>query len=148
MGLKYIDADDFLEAKLQLSIPEIFNQYGEEYFRQQESVLYNTDFTDLDNCIVSTGGGAPCFHNNMEIMNNSGKTLYLDVSVDELTKRLSKQKENRPIIKDKTEEELSDFIKEHLEIRHDFYKKAQIITSPISLKKEVIDEFAKKWFIA
>ena len=75
--------------------------------------------------IISTGGGTPCFFDNIEYMNEQGTTVYLDVPVERLFIRLSIARSKRPLIKEKNDEELMSFIKEQLEKRAPHYSKAQ-----------------------
>ena len=75
--------------------------------------------------MISTGGGSPCFFDNIDVMNNSGATVYIRMSAEKLTERLRCAKSNRPLLKEKTEDELTEYIKEHLKERSVFYEKAQ-----------------------
>lgn len=126
---QFIDLDHYIQDKHNKSISDLFEQYGEDGFRQIE---HNSliELGQLDtNTIVATGGGAPCFFNNMDIMNETGVTIYLKASPEALCKRLNipEHKMKRPLIKDKNEEELLSFITENLSKREQFYNKAKII---------------------
>jgi shikimate kinase len=81
----------------------------------------------FDQVIVATGGGAPCFFDNMELMNNSGFCIFLDVDTDSLIYRLTHARVERPLIKGKTTEELRQFIGELMQKRRPFYEKARYI---------------------
>ena len=81
----------------------------------------------FEDVLVSTGGGAPCFFDNIEFMNEAGQTVYLKVSVEELAKRLELCKSTRPILKGRSGDELKAFIAESLEKRELFYSKAAIV---------------------
>ena len=81
----------------------------------------------FEDVLISTGGGAPCFFDNMEFMNANGTTVYLKVSVQELAKRLEACKGTRPVLKGRSGEELVAFIAESLEKRTPFYTKASIV---------------------
>jgi len=125
-GLQFIDMDLFIENRYRKTINDIFEERGEDGFRLIErNELENV--AQFENVIVSTGGGLPCFFDNMDVMNNSGITIYLQTSVDLLVERLFKAKEKRPLIKDKNLDELRVFVEENLYKREKFYKKAKII---------------------
>ena len=79
----------------------------------------------LEQIVIACGGGTPCYYGNMELMNNNGITVYIKMSTDALTNRLLHSKNKRPLLENKTEEELRSFIAEHLEKREDFYHQAQ-----------------------
>ena len=126
IGLQFIDLDFFIENRYRKTINEIFEEKGEPGFRELEhrSLL---EIVNFENTVISTGGGAPCFYNNMDIMNQSGITVYLKTSVDELAKRLDSCKHNRPLIKDKNIEELKEYITENVAKREAFYNQASIV---------------------
>lgn len=127
LGYTFIDLDEYIEKQAHKSISEIFSQYGEEYFRKIEAKHLKTIAQDQKNCIISTGGGAPCFHNNMELMGSAGYSIYLKLSPKSLQFRLASSKSKRPLITGKTDKELLDFIVTHLQEREEFYNKAHII---------------------
>ena len=125
MKLSYIDTDHYIESRYHKKVSEIFASEGEERFRDIEHriVLEVSEFEDV---IVSTGGGLPCFNDNMAIMNSLGTTVYLETSEEELAARLEVSKNIRPIIKNRSGSELVDFIKESLDQRRFFYEQAKI----------------------
>ena len=96
--MPYIDLDKEIENKSGKRISEIFKQEGEPVFRQTEASLLREISASSQSFIMSTGGGAPCHHQNLEFMNNSGLTLYLKVSITELEKRLEDEKASRPLL--------------------------------------------------
>ena len=122
--LQFIDMDHYIEKRNCRTIQQIFAEEGEAEFRkkEQKALLELSEFT---NVIVATGGGAPCFFNNMELMNQTGKTIYLNIKPETLAARLLKSKTNRPLIKGKSRDELIAFIDETLKKRNEFYKQAQ-----------------------
>ena len=124
MGLDFIDLDWYIEGRYHKSVGQIFAERGEEGFRQLEQKMLHEvgEFYDV---VISVGGGTPCFFDNMEYMNTQGQTVYLDVSVDVLFRRLKIAKAKRPLLKDKTDEELRAFIITALESRAPHYEKAQ-----------------------
>jgi len=126
LDLPFIDMDVFIENRYHKSISAIFEEKGEAGFREIErKALF--EIIEFENVVISTGGGLPCFFDNMDVMNQAGTTIYLKVSVKELAKRLKNGKQKRPLIKDKSQEEIKDFITENLEKREKFYNKATFI---------------------
>lgn len=126
LNLTFIDLDSFLEEKYFKTIPQIFAEEGEDGFRRKERKVLE-EVCAFDNVIVATGGGAPCFFNNMELMNNSGFCIFLDVDITSLVNRLLHARVERPLIKGKSPDELRTFIEMTMAKRRPFYEKAHYI---------------------
>jgi shikimate kinase len=126
LNLCFIDLDKYIEERNFRTIPSIFAEEGEEGFRQREKKALE-EIAEFENLVVATGGGAPCFFGNMELMNRTGVTLYIAPPVEVLVERLLKSKNERPLIKGKSREELISFIDENLQKRAPFYEKASVI---------------------
>jgi len=126
LNLTFIDLDSFLEEKYFKTIPQIFAEEGEEAFRRKERNVLE-EVCAFDNVIVATGGGAPCFCDNIDLMNNSGYCVFLDVEINSLIKRLISSKTERPLIKGKSMDELRVYIGGLLAKRRPFYEKARYI---------------------
>jgi shikimate kinase len=126
LDLQFIDMDLFIENRYRKKIGEIFAEKGEEGFREIEKKTL-LEVAQFENVVISTGGGAPCFFDNMEVMNRSGQTVYLKVSVDELAMRLLKSKNSRPLIKSKNGDEVKKFVAENLAKRESWYNQASVI---------------------
>ena len=126
LSLSFIDLDDFIQNKYRKTIAELFAEIGEEEFRKIESKTLR-EVSEIEDVVISTGGGAPCFFDNMKIMNNAGITLYIEAEPEELAARLLASKTVRPLIVSKSEDELIPFIRKHLSQRERYYKSAQII---------------------
>jgi shikimate kinase len=126
LKLTFIDLDAFLEEKYFRTIPQIFAEEGEESFRRKERRVLE-EVSTFDDVIIATGGGAPCFFDNIDLMNQSGFCVFLDVDVDALVERLTSAKTERPLIKGKSKDELSAFIEEMMKKRRPFYEKARYI---------------------
>lgn len=127
--LEFVDLDHYIESRYQKTIPQIFSEQGEDEFRSIEKDMLR-EVGGFENIIISTGGGVPCFFDNMDYMYNQGITIYLKSSAESLANRLSLCKNKRPLIKDKTEDELLSFIKDTLNQREVYYNKAHIIFEP------------------
>jgi shikimate kinase len=136
---QFMDLDKVLEASAGMPIAEYFKKFGEERFREFErDILQSTTYPD--NVIVSTGGGAPCFFDNMDWMNRNGTTIYISMLPKALAVRLKSGKNERPLIKDLSEEQLIDFIHSRLAERNVFYNKAHHIISGIDITPERVIE--------
>lgn len=95
--------------------------------------------------IISLGGGTPCYGNNMQyILNSSPYVIYLEVSAKELSQRLSREKEQRPLISHLPENELLSFINKHLFDRNPFYRQAHIILPCTGLSTQEITQKIEK----
>lgn len=129
-GMQFIDLDKYVEERNCKTIPQIFADEGETEFRKKEQKALS-EISEFTNVIIATGGGAPCFFNNMDLMNRTGKTIYMDIHPEILANRLLKSKTERPLIKGKSRDELVAFINETLKKRNQFYRQAQYsITKP------------------
>lgn len=123
MQLPFMDLDKEIEKKFHLSIPEIFAKFGEPTFRQAETeFLLTLKASARTPALIATGGGTPCFQDNMKMMNEIGWTIYLNRSPKELAHRIHNSKKSRPLVDHLPEEELYDFIQEHLKEREVYYK--------------------------
>ena len=126
LDLDFIDLDKYIEERNFKSIPTIFADEGELAFREKEHNALN-EVAQFENVVISTGGGAPCFFDNMEMMNQTGITIYIAPDNETLANRLLKSKTERPLIIGKSREELLTFIETALEKRAPFYEQAKII---------------------
>ena len=125
MNLAYIDTDSYIEKRYHKKVSEIFASEGEDRFRDIEHRIL-LEVSEFEDVIVSTGGGLPCFNNNMTVMNNLGITVYLETSVEELAARLDVSRNVRPVLKSRSGNELVEFIKESLDKRSPVYMQAKI----------------------
>jgi shikimate kinase len=124
LGYSFIDMDAHIEEKYFKSVSEIFAKLGEQEFRKLEKNCL-CEIAEFENVVISTGGGTPCFFNNMEYMNAHGLTIYLKLSAKELANRLEHSREGkRPLLADRKGEELIQFISEGLAWREPFYIQA------------------------
>ena len=135
LGYEFIDLDHALQDKVGTTIAEYFATHGEDSFRKLESsLLKETDYPE--NTIVSTGGGLPCFFDNLQWMNTNGKTLYIKLSPKTLADRLENSKTVRPVLQGKKGDELVAFIAEKLAEREGYYLQATYSISGIDLSVE------------
>jgi shikimate kinase len=139
LDLPFIDLDDMVEAQTQQSIPELFASLGEQGFREKEKeTLQNSAIAS--NAIIATGGGAPCFFDNMEWMNNNGITVFIDTPVKVIADRLINARVERPLVKGKSFEELIEFIGSKLQERRPFYSQAKITLTGVDLSPDDLIE--------
>ncbi len=135
LDLPFIDSDLEISMNENKSINELFAEDGEDYFRDLESTFIQNLMKSDQDFVLSTGGGLPCFKDNMEVLNQLGTTIYLEMSPQALLKRLENGLDDRPLLKDLTENELLTYISQKLEERTPYYQKAKIIFPGINAKK-------------
>jgi len=146
LGYEFIDLDNFIEGREQLSVKEIFKSKGEIYFRKKETLYLNEIITKYAKVVLSVGGGTPCYSNNMNLINsNESKSIYLKLSAKKLTDRLFFEKEERPLISHlESKEALYEFIAIHLFERQNYYQQAaQIINTDDLSVKETVEAVVK-----
>jgi len=138
LNWSFIDVDTFIENRYRRTITAIFEEKGEAGFREIEREVLR-EICNFENVVISTGGGLPCFFDNMDLMNQNGITIYLKAEIDDLIHRLSFDKQKRPLIKGKSLEELRDFVEINLKKREPFYNQAQIVinTQHFSTKEDL-----------
>lgn len=142
-NLRFFDLDSQIEKHAGLTIPQIFEQFGETHFRQQERERLRS-FESEDDLILSTGGGTPCFYDNMKWMNENGLTIYLDTPLPVLKNRLIKEKMHRPLIQKLDEQGIEDFIQNSIKKREVYYRQAHIILSTESISDITFEEIKRK----
>ncbi len=128
LGYSFKDMDKLIETREQKSIADIFSSKGEDYFRELEKKILHS-IQPNESTVIATGGGVPCFHNNMEFIKENGISIFLNVDIDDLAKRIYKaQTNNRPLLNIATESEetIIGNIKKLYETRLPFYKQADI----------------------
>lgn len=124
-GIPFLDLDVLVEERAGCCISDIFSNKGEEYFRELERIVLHDFCEQMEDFVMATGGGTPCFFDNMDYMNEVGHTLFLNTSFPVLLGRLKSQRSARPLLAGLPDEELEDFVKNHLESRLPFYSKAK-----------------------
>ena len=124
LGLTFVDLDWYIEERYHKTIRQIFTERGEDGFRELEKRMLH-EVGDFENVVISVGGGTPCFFDNVEYMNRVGETVFLDVAVNVLFRRLKVAKQQRPLLAEKNDEELMAFIVDALQNRLPFYTQAK-----------------------
>jgi shikimate kinase len=143
LDIPFFDLDDQVISSEGKSINEIFIENGEEYFRQKEKEVLYIISESHDTFIMATGGGTPCYYNNIDYMNQSGLTVWISTPVDTLFKRLVKEKAHRPLIKNLTDVQLKNYIIKKFSDRKIFYEQAAVIIEEENITE---DAFVKKIF--
>ena len=136
-GMMFYDLDWYIESRMHKSVSQIFSEQGEDAFRKIEYNMLH-EVAEFENVIISCGGGTPCFFDNIDYLNQQGDVVYLKANPETLCNHLAMAKTERPLLKDKSREELVDYITEHLEERAPFYEKANHV-----LDVSVLDSYDK-----
>lgn len=123
----FFDLDSLIEEREGKSITAIFAEMGEEYFRMLEKDVLYLITESHESFVMATGGGTPCFFNNIDYMKRRGTAVWINTSVDSLHSRLVKEKEKRPLISSISDDELRGFIIKKYADRKIFYQQAQVI---------------------
>ena len=126
MGLQFIDMDWYIEGRFHKTVKQIFSELGEEAFREMERKMLH-EVGDFENVMIATGGGTACFFDNVQYMNQQGQTVYMKADVDTLFSRLQIGKAKRPLLMNKTDEEMKQYITEQLAHREPFYSQATYV---------------------
>lgn len=137
--IDWMDLDAEIEKETMLSINEIFEIEGEDFFREKEmKALHN--LAHRKNIIIATGGGTPCFHDNMQWMNEHGITVWIDEPIEILIERLRLEKNNRPLIKNLSDEEMKTFLAGKLKERTDIYSQSTYHLQGKNISKKSFEE--------
>ncbi len=134
----FFDLDEEIESREQKTILQIFLDHGEKYFRLKESNILKT-FEKKQNFVLATGGGTPCFFDNLSWLNKSGLTVWIDEPAFILAERLIHEKNHRPLIRDFESDELLNFLQLKMEERNSYFSKADLhLESPKHLFEDVL----------
>lgn len=150
LGVMFIDMDNYIENRFHKTIKELFTERGEQGFRTLErNILY--EVAEFEDVIIATGGGVPCWFDNMGYMNSQGKTVFLDASLETLFTRLTISHSQRPLLDGKSNEELRSYLKATLKERLPYYSKAQytFCSDELEDKKQIdrsVERFIKEIF--
>lgn len=126
LNIPFLDTDILIEQRMNTSVSSIFLTHGESFFRTLEQETIET-LPRNSSYILAAGGGLPCFNNLMETLNDLGTTVYLKHDVTTLTKRLTNDAEDRPLVAEKSGDALISYIQEKVEEREMVYSKAKLI---------------------
>lgn len=148
LGLAFIDLDWHIEECYRKSVQQIFEEKGEQGFREIEHRML-CEVAEFEDVVVSAGGGTPCFFDNMKHMNECGETVFLEAAPEVLFRRLRLSCQHRPLLASKTDDELRAFIHESLRKRLPFYREAKHVFCADELEdkeqiKQSVERFKKQ----
>lgn len=145
LNLRYFDLDEQVREHSGRTIPELFSTVGEEQFRLLEKEVLHIITESHDQFVMSCGGGSPCYFNNIDYMNEAGTTIWINTPIEVLFERLVKEKENRPLIRDLSDQQLRSFIIRKFADRKIYYDQASIVIDEEPLQ---LDRLIEKIFHA
>jgi shikimate kinase len=131
-GINWIDLDEEFERRFKISISDFFSKYGEKTFRVLEHKILS-DISAITDFVISTGGGMPCFNDNMQLMNETGITVYLKATPELIISRIDPASRVRPIFRKMQGDNLLEKITTHLEAREPFYEQSHITVDATTL---------------
>ena len=151
LGRTFYDLDWYIEMRYHRTVAQLFAERGEEGFREMERNMLH-EAAEFEDIVLSCGGGTPCFFDNIDYMNSMGTTVYLHAPLERLFIRLSIARKQRPLIKDKSDEELRTFIAEQIAKREPYYTKATytFMSDKLEDKSEIdssVEAFCKQFNI-
>lgn len=124
LNLQFYDLDWYIENRMHMTVKQIFDERGEEGFRKIEHNMLH-EVAEFEDVVISCGGGTPCFFDNIDYMNQQGETVYLKATPDVLYGHLKMGRTVRPLLLNKTPDEVKDFVSWQLAEREPFYTKAK-----------------------
>ncbi len=144
MNLQFIDLDNFIESRYRKTVKEIFADVGEDGFRKIEHRSLE-EVSDYEDVVIALGGGTPCFMDNMDIVKRTGVSVYLKPTEEVLLNRLIIGKSKRPLLANKSDEEILQVIREQLTWREPYYLRADIVfeSSHLENKADIIHNAEK-----
>lgn len=137
LGITFYDLDWYIQTRRRKSVKEIFDELGEEGFRKIEHNMLH-EVAEFEDVVISCGGGTPCFFDNMAYMNQQAETIYLKADLDVLYMHLQMGKGVRPLLLNKTPDEVKEFMSRQLAEREAFYSQAKY-----TLDVSLMDNFEK-----
>ena len=145
VGLPYLDLDEIIEKRENTTIKKLFSDKGELYFRKLEHEVLSELMNNQNSFILSLGGGTPCYANNHEVIKGENReSIYLSASIDTLYSRLQNENDNRPLIANKSEDEMKEFIAKNLFDRSYYYNQAKYkVTIDNKSVGEIVSEIEK-----
>ncbi len=141
-GRKHIDLDQWIEERTGQTISEIFATSGEAFFREAEQKALK-EVMQSEDVVISTGGGTPCFFDNMDQMLKTGVCIYLKSKPDQLFSWLMHNSAHRPLIAGLSGDELMEWIRNELNLREPFYQRAQLCIDSLNIDiKKLAEDLA------
>ncbi len=138
------DLDFLIESNEEKTIAEIFAEDGEEYFRKQEAKVLRW-FKEKKSFVIGTGGGTPCYNDNMDWMNKNGTTIFIDPPIEQLVERLIPEKSHRPLISNLSDEALFQFLTKKRMERLTDYQQANMILKDNAINEQTFLKIVKQY---
>ncbi|MFY0651659.1 MAG: shikimate kinase [Cyclobacteriaceae bacterium] len=133
LDIPFLDLDKVIVQAEGMTIPEIFSSKGEDHFRALEKKYLHKIIEENDRFLLATGGGAPCFFDNIDVMNSSGYVIFLNHSIEHIVSRVIRKKAKRPLVAKMDDAEIQQDIEAMYKKRLPFYKKAHLVLDPRSI---------------
>ncbi len=133
LNMEFIDIDDAFESKYKMTITNFFELFGEDKFRELEKGIL-LESLKQEHVVIATGGGTPCFFNNMQLINEHGISVYFKLHPNSIVDRLLHTKKKRPLLMNLSRDELNTYVNTQLNKRESFYQQARF-TYTIENKK-------------
>ncbi|MEI6694644.1 MAG: shikimate kinase [Bacteroidota bacterium] len=146
MNLDFIDIDEAFESRYKMTITNFFELFGEAKFRELEQKIL-IESCLRDDVVISTGGGTPCFYNNMQFINSQGISVYLKLHPNSIIDRLLHTKKQRPLLKNLSPDELNIYVTSQLNKREYFYQQAKFTYAIENKKPNELYTLLKQSFI-
>jgi shikimate kinase len=143
LNWSFVDLDEKIEHITGMKIPDIFLEKGEPFFREKESEALR-GLAPVSKVVISTGGGTPCFGDNMNFMVSNGLTIYLKMTPERLKSRLARSSGYRPLLKDIDKKDLKEYIVGKLAEREKWYSRAEIVIDGFNTEISVLYSLVKK----
>jgi shikimate kinase len=145
LNIPFFDMDEQIVNSESKSINDIFETFGEEYFRLKEKGILHTTTENNSSFVMACGGGSPCYFNNIDYMNQSGTTVWLNIPMTILFQRLMNEKDKRPLLKELSDNQMRSFIIKKFADRKIYYEQAAVVIDDEEIS---LDHFIEKIFHA
>lgn len=137
LDYEFLDTDILFEERFHMSIPNFFDRFGEEKFRELEHKILTVNI-HKNNIVLSTGGGTPCFYDHMKLLKDNGTVVYIKMGIDDLFERLKQSRHKWPLISKENVNDLHDFIEEKLRDRAPIYEQAHVTVDGRHINAETL----------
>jgi shikimate kinase len=137
IAYQFTDLDELIAKQEQMSIADIFAQKGEDYFREKEKLALHYTFK-MSRCVVATGGGTPCFYDNMEQINSHGLAVFINIPLSMIASRIERQRQKRPLLATEDAADMLERLKVLYQKRFPYYNQAEVAVSGTDLNADYI----------
>lgn len=138
LNYDFFDTDTEIERTYHYTVEDIFKKFGEQVFRNMEKKALGT-LLKKDNVVIACGGGLPCFFDNMQEIKDNAISIYLKMDTGQIMSRYQKSKARRPLLMNKTEDEVREYIQESLEERQQYYTQADMVVNAFDLTPQRLE---------